>query len=86
MDLETLSHSNDTKETLTLYLLCWYDGNTDKKHSYLINSLEGSKEIIYRAMKDICRRKYSYYKIYLHNFAKFDAIFLIKHSSVGGVK
>ena len=78
MDLETLSNViNINKDILELYLLCWYDG--DKKCSYLINSLEGPKELIYRAMKDICRRKYNYFNIYLHNFAKFDAIFLIKH-------
>lgn len=78
MDLETLSNSiNNNKDILELYLLCWYDGS--KKFSYLINPLEGAKEIIYRAMKDICKRKYSGFNIYLHNFAKFDAIFLIKH-------
>ena len=78
MDLETLSNKIDTnKEILELYLLCWYDGN--KKVSYLINPLEGAKEIIYRAMKDICKRKYNNFNIYLHNFAKFDAIFLINH-------
>lgn len=30
-------------------------------------------------MKDICIRKYKGYKIYLHNFSKFDSIFLIKY-------
>jgi len=47
----------------------------------LINPLEGAKEIIYRAMKEISKKKYSNYYIYLHNFARFDAIFLIKHLS-----
>jgi hypothetical protein len=30
-------------------------------------------------MKDICVRKYKSYRIYLHNFSKFDAMFLIKY-------
>jgi len=30
-------------------------------------------------MKDICIRKYKGYKIYFHNFNKFDSIFLIKY-------
>ena len=81
MDLETLSNSiNINKEILELYLICFYDGKN--KNSYLINNLEFAKlpkEIIYRSMKELCRRKYSNFNIYLHNFAKFDAIFLIKH-------
>ena len=86
MDLETLSNKiNTNKDILELYLLCWYNG--DKKYSYLINSQEGPKEIIYRAMKDICKKKYSGYNIYLHNFAKFDAIFLIKYlAEIGNCK
>jgi hypothetical protein len=35
-------------------------------------------------MKDICIRKYKGYKIYLHNFSKFDAIFLIKYLAMIG--
>jgi hypothetical protein len=30
-------------------------------------------------MQDLCRPKYKNYKIYLHNFSKFDGIFLLKH-------
>lgn len=38
-------------------------------------------------MKDICIRKYKGYKIYLHNFSKFDQIFLIKYlSEIGKCK
>jgi hypothetical protein len=29
-------------------------------------------------MKDLCIKKYKNYKIYLHNFSKFDGIFLLK--------
>jgi len=53
-----------------------------KSYSYFIDPKqgdEGVRNIIYRAMKDICTRKYKGYKIYLHNFSKFDAIFLIKY-------
>jgi hypothetical protein len=53
MDIETLSNSiNTNKDILELYLLSWLRSYGDKKFSYLINPLEGSKEIIYRAMKD----------------------------------
>jgi len=36
------------------------------------------------AMKDICKRKHKGYKIYLHNFAKFDGYFLLKYLAVIG--
>jgi hypothetical protein len=89
MDLETIGIIQGNKETLQLYLLCWYDGV--KKYTYLINNSivnqSGVREIIIKAMKDICRKKYNFYKIYLHNFAKFDAIFLIKYlAEIGNCK
>ena|ERR1700692_2156899 len=37
--------------------------------------------MIYLAMKDICKKKYKGYKIYLHNFSKFDGYFLLKYLS-----
>lgn len=37
------------------------------------------------AMKDICKRKYKGYKIYLHNFSKFDGYFLIRYLSQLGI-
>ena len=35
--------------------------------------------MIKQAMSDICIRKYKNYRIYLHNFSKFDGYFLIKY-------
>jgi hypothetical protein len=35
--------------------------------------------MIQEAMEDINRKKYKNYKIYLHNFSKFDGMFLITH-------
>lgn len=38
MDLETISEQiNEKNSILSPYLLCWYDGKRDEKHSYLIN-------------------------------------------------
>jgi hypothetical protein len=79
MDLETIGVSNGKGEVLSPYLLCWYDGKRDKNYSYFINDNINLKGMIYSAMKDICIRKYKNYKIYLHNFSKFDSIFLIKY-------
>jgi hypothetical protein len=89
MDIETFSLplNNISKgdpligggEVLTPYLLCWYDGKRDKSHSYFVGEGDNFRNTIYKVMKDICIRKYKGYKIYFHNFSKFDGIFKIKH-------
>ena len=94
MDLETITYNN----ILIPYLLCWYDGKI-KKHYFIshpseikdyITLNEGNVEssvlaMVVDAMKDICKRKYKGYKIYLHNFSKFDGYFLIRYLSMLGV-
>ena len=37
--------------------------------------------MVFNAIVGICIRKYKDYKIYLHNFAKFDGYFLLKYLS-----
>jgi len=34
--------------------------------------------LLFKAIKDLCKAKYHSHKIYIHNFANFDAVFLIK--------
>jgi len=77
MDLETVLINN----IHTPYLLCWYDGN--KSFSYFINSFKPKDilDMIKNAMIDINKKKYKNYKIYLHNFAKFDGYLLLKYLS-----
>jgi len=79
MDIETISQVvNNNNSILIPYLICWYDGKRDIKHSYLIEN-GNIKNTISNIMRDICIRKYKNYKIYMHNFSKFDALFLIKY-------
>ena len=79
MDLETVLVNN----IHIPYLLSWFDGSISK--SYLIESLDPVTieleilRMINRAITDICIRKYNNYKIYLHNFSKFDGYFLVKY-------
>ena len=65
------------------------------KVNYFSSKLVSTKELdleldnaifnlIKNALQDISRRKYKNYRIYLHNFAKFDSTFLIKHLAVIG--
>ena len=79
MDLETVLVDN----IHIPYLLSWFDGSISK--SYLIESLDPVTidleilRMINRAITDLCIRKYRNYKIYLHNFSKFDGYFLVKY-------
>lgn len=79
MDLETILIEN----IHVPYLLTWFDGNITK--SYFIESLDPVTieleilRMINNAITDICIRKYKNYKVYLHNFSKFDGYFLVKY-------
>ncbi len=79
MDLETININNK----LVPYLLCWFDGNLNKRKNYFIlppqelqdlNNLTTETldnyilDMINDAITDICIRKYKNYKVYLHNF------------------
>jgi hypothetical protein len=87
MDLETIIHnesSNINEGGIHIpYLLSWTDGI--KTNSYFISSLDNERldqsilDMISRAMDDICIRKYKGYRIYFHNFSRFDSFFLLKH-------
>jgi len=87
MDLETILINN----IHIPYLLCWYDGV--KTYSYFIKNLspklsqleDNILDMVTRAMRDINKKKYKNYKIYLHNFAKFDGYFLLKYLSQIGM-
>jgi hypothetical protein len=79
MDLETILVNN----IHTPYLLSWFDGKISK--SYFIKNLiekdleDNIFQMIKNAIKDLNIKKYNNYNIYLHNFSRFDAYFLIKH-------
>ena len=83
MDIETILVNN----IHIPYLLCWYDGI--KTHSYFNTRLKTKSkdmensilDMVNRAMTDISRKKYKDYRIYLHNFSKFDGYFLLKYLS-----
>ena len=80
MDLETILIDNKHIP----YLLSWYDGRITR--SYFIKDIQDNLEnnileMIKKAMSDICIRKYKNYRIYSHNFSKFDGYFMLKHLS-----
>nr|YP_009710628.1 DNA polymerase type B [Amanita brunnescens]QFZ98577.1 DNA polymerase type B [Amanita brunnescens] len=74
MDIETMIIENKHIP----YLLSWYDGTNI--HSYYLTDYENNIELmISKAIRDLCIRKYKNYKVYIHNFANFDLMFLLKY-------
>jgi hypothetical protein len=72
MDLETRLINN----IMTPYSLSIFDGKEIK--NYYLTDYKESKEMLKAGIISIMKRKYNGYKVYLHNFSNFDAIFLIK--------
>jgi hypothetical protein len=73
LDIETYIKNN----VLIPYCISIYDGK--KSYSYFISDFKDSQDLILTALKSILVRKYNGYNVYIHNMAKFDIIFLLKH-------
>ena len=73
LDIETYIKDN----VLIPYCISIYDGKI--AYSYFISDFKNSPDLILTALKSILTRKYNGYNVYIHNMAKFDIIFLLKH-------
>ena len=71
MDLET----RVINEKMYAYCVSIYDGK--KYKSFYLTDFSSDKEMLSNAIIFLMKRKYNNYKVYLHNFSKFDAIFLL---------
>jgi len=80
MDIETLNLENGD---LKPYLVTWFDGNIIK--SYYLSNFNSSENMLLTAINDLMKVKYHGHKIYLHNFAKFDGVFLLKYLNRLGI-
>lgn len=58
------------------FVISWYDG--ENKFFYFSKDFSSPEDMITQAIKDIMIKKYDNYKIYIHNLAGFDGIFLLK--------
>lgn len=72
MDIETRVINNDHHP----YCISIYDGLITK--SFFITNYINIEEMMVDSLKFVCQWKYDNHKVYLHNFAKFDSIFLFK--------
>jgi hypothetical protein len=73
MDIETVILPDNT---MIPYLISWFDGSISK--SYYLTDFNSSDDMLSTAIKALMKVKYNSYKIYLHNFANFDGIFVVK--------
>jgi hypothetical protein len=60
----------------TPYAISWFDG--EKCFSYYLTDFKDSDSMIIQAIKDLMVNKYDNYKVYIHNLARFDGIFLLR--------
>lgn len=72
MDLETRT----IKGVMSVTTISIYEGG--KAWSYYISDYDNSDEMITKAIKSIMIRKYSGFRVYLHNFSNFDGIFILR--------
>jgi hypothetical protein len=71
MDLET----RVVNGIMTAYCVSLYDGKNFK--SFYLTEYKDDKSMLKESILYLMKRKYHGYKIYLHNFSNFDAIFLL---------
>jgi hypothetical protein len=72
MDIETF-----IKDGIHIpYVISWYDG--ENNFSYYLRNYKSSEDMINHALTELMIKKYDNYKVYIHNLARFDAIFLLK--------
>lgn len=72
MDIETKAN-NGKMDAVCISL---FDGKSLK--SFFISDFKNSEDLIIESIKYLNRPKYSGFKIYFHNFALFDSVFIVK--------
>lgn len=71
MDLET----RIINEVMTSYCVSIYDGKIFK--SFYLTDFSSEKEMLRESLFYLMKRKYHNHRIYLHNFSRFDSVFLL---------
>src|SRR6266699_3330610 len=73
LDIETY-----IKDSILIpFCISIYDGK--RTYSFFLSDFKDSEDLILSSLKSILTRKYNGYNVYIHNMAKFDIIFLLKH-------
>lgn len=77
MDIETkLTASDNNNNIMKPISISTYDGGN--VNSFYITDFINEDTMLQKALQSITIRKYNRYKVYIHNMANLDAIFLVK--------
>jgi len=79
MDLETKNIRKENRDVMLPVCVSIYDGEVIK--SFYISDFSSKDEMLNSSISYLMKRKYSGYKVYLHNFSYFDGIFLMRNLS-----
>jgi hypothetical protein len=81
IDIETIINNG----LLTPYLIAFYDGKN--LSSFYLSDFDSVEQMMLSCLNSLLIRKYDGFKVYAHNLAKFDIIFLLKYLvKLGSIK
>ena len=84
LDIKTYDKLDDKGITIKhVYNLSWFNGT--KSMFYYLTDYKNQEELIYKTISDLTKAKYHSHIIYIHNFANFDAVFLLKELTKHGI-
>jgi hypothetical protein len=63
------------------YAICWYKNYPKNWGKFYLTNYDqyNSDDMIKDCILDLCKFKFNHHKVYIHNFANFDGIFLLKN-------
>lgn len=77
LDIETFLNSDNEHIP---YVISYYDGEVAyATNSFYLTDFKSSNEMIKASIESLLQPKYHKHKIYIHNLANFDSIFLLKN-------
>lgn len=76
LDIET--YVNEQNEHVP-YVISFYDGSSFASSSFYVTDYKSSDDMIKASIEALLQTKYHKHKIYIHNLANFDSIFLLKN-------
>ena len=83
LDMETYLDANTSLQIP--YLISYYDG--EAYNSFYLTDYNSPSHMIKACISSLLQTKYNKHKVYIHNLANFDGIFLLKNLvSLGDVK
>jgi len=61
------------------YLISWFKDTGKNNGSFYLSHYNNPDEMIKACILELCKLKFNYHKVYIHNLANFDGIFLLRN-------